>query len=231
MVVRGEVDRLRVGRPGGLARPPVQPGEQVGGIAAGDGHDHQGRVAGLVVAVVGPGRGDDQRAIRRDVRVGEIAAGVGQQGAALAGGRLDHRELHPQLGHVVPDCPAGDGPRAVGRQVGGLLVQRPAGPRGQVTGRPGQPAVGGHGHQQPRLIGAQVVIPVPDRRGLMQDRAHPGVLAPLAALRILIQPGRPRQQRGGEQQAGGAAGGDDPAGTARRGGDPAGVATRRGQQP
>ena len=180
---------------------------------------------------MGPGRGDDQRAIRRDARVGEVAAEVGQQRAALAGGRIDHRDLRPQVGLLVPDRPAGDGPGAVGRQVGRLLVQRPARLRGQVTGRPGQPAVGGHGHQQPRLTGAQVVIPVPDRRGLVQDRADPRILAALAALRVIVQPGRPRQQRGGEHQAGRAAGGDDPAGAARRGGDPAGVAALRRQQP
>ena len=144
---------------------------------------------------------------------------------------FDHRDLCPQVGLVVPDGPAGDGPGAVGRQVGRLLVQRPARLGSQVTGRPGQPAVGGHGRQQPRLIGAQVVIPVPDRRGFVQDRADPRILAPLAALRVIVQPGRPRQQRGHEHQPWGAAGRDDPADTAGRGGDPAGVTAGRGQQP
>ena len=112
-----------------------------------------------------------------------------------------------------------------------LLIQRPARLRGQVAGWGGQPAVCGPGRQQPELIGAQVVIPVPDRRGLVQDRGDPGVLALLAALRVLVRPGRPRQHRGHEHQAWRAAGGDDPADTARRGGDPAGVATGHGQQP
>ena len=124
------------------------------------------------------------------------SAPFGGQHPALATGHRDHREL----GAVSPSS-SGNGPaghRAASRQGSARTPARPA--RGRVpgsgpAGRPRPPAAGpaaaGRGQQPAGGVRAEVVIPVADRPGLVQDRGHPGVLARLAALASASRPGHP----------------------------------------
>ena len=103
--------------------------------------------------------------------------------------------------------------------------------------------------EQPGLVRPQVVVPVPDRRGLVQDGADPGVLALLAQPRVVLgcvpargaghggaNPRAPLAPRSGQHRradhdpAGvpGHLGGRDAAGQGRH--DP-GLAAGRGKQP
>ena len=140
----------------------------------------------------------------------EVVLGHRQQHPPLAAGHVDHDQFAVRLARRVPLPPPGEHRGAVRRQLERLAVQRPSrlgrqvpqpggirrpfGPFGGVVGQHGflVPAgppdlrflhlVGVDG-EQPGLVGPQVVIPEPDRRGLVQDGGDPGVLA------LLAQPG------------------------------------------
>jgi hypothetical protein len=84
--------------------------------------------------------------------------------------------------------------------------------------------------EQPRLVGPQVVIPEPDRRGLVQDSGDPGVCALLAQLSVVAVARGGQDRRADDDAAGvpGHLGGHHAAG--RRGHHPR-LAAGRGEQP
>src|SRR6185437_13697932 len=96
-------------------------------------------------------------------------------------------------------------PLAVGADGGaGHGVRHVAGQLGDV----GDALVAGDGGRgdDARLVGPEVVGPVPDRVGLVQDRGHAGVLAGLAALLVLVADAGAVQGGGGDDEGAGVAG-------------------------
>ena len=85
--------------------------------------------------------------------------------------------------------------------------------------------------RQPELVRTQVVIPVPDRGRLVQDRGHAGVRAALPLLRVVGDAAGPGQHRAGERGQRGVRRGGQPGDTAGRRGELARFPARRGQQP
>ena len=136
--------------------------------------------------------------------------------------------------------PSGDGQAPVRGQLEGVLVQGPARLGSQVPRGGAAPAVlplgplgpgpgglaGQHvGDQEPLLIRAEVMIPVPDQGRLVQDRRHAGVGAGLALLRVRAAPPAPGST--GAVNAASPA----PAAVTSRLTPPGGAATRRASPP
>ena len=99
-------------------------------------------------------------------------------------------------GAPVVDAPL-DGDRAAVGGDGETFADVAVRVRSQVP-HGGQASVadrGGLGEEDVRLVRTEVVIPVPDRVTLVQDRRHAGVLARLPALLVILDRVRARQRR------------------------------------
>ncbi len=163
-----------------------------------------------------------------------------QQRAALPGSHADSHDLAGDVSGRVPDRPASHGQRSVRCQLEVSVVKRPARIRGEIARLGGRPAavrgrvrtgLGDPRRLQPQAVRAKVVIPVPHRPGLVQDRCYPGVLPRLAACRVFRRTVAAGQRGRGEDRRSGGTGGGQARYAARRSGDPAGLAAAGGQQP
>ena len=195
-----------------------------------------------VAARVGGGRAavDLQRdlaAVRRDARVLVLVVDVGQQRAARAGREVDRHQRHAGARAALDDLPRGDGGRAVGGDVEDAVVHGRAGVAGDLpqleVGLGGGVPVGVQAaRQQARPARAEVVVPVPDRVLLVEDRGDLAVLAGLAALGVGLGVLARGGQRVGEQEDVAGAARDDEAGEpARAARDDAGLAAAGRQRP
>ena len=209
-------------------------------------HHDDGQRAGLVVALVPFPDGDDPLAVGRDPRGGEVESRGGQQNPALTAARVDDHDVLAQPPAAVVHGPSGDGHAPVRGQLESVLIQGPARLGSQVPRArrgPGPVRAGGRGRapgvlarqhvedQEPLLIRAEVVVPVPDQGGLVQDRRHAGIGTGLALLRVTSRPAGAGQHRRGEHGQSRAAGGGQLADATRRGHDAAGLPARGREQP
>ena len=145
-------------------------------------------------------------AVRGEDGVGEPEA-VGREDPPFAAGGVDDRERAVVCRPPVVDAPLdGDRP-AVGRD--GEALADVALRVGRQVADGGQPSVTdrcGLGEQHVRFVRPEVVVPVPDRVALVQDRRHSGVLARLSAFLVVLDRVRARQRRSGEGHVSGLAG-------------------------
>ena len=207
--------------------------------------DHSER-AGLVVGLVPLPDGHHPLAVRCDPRRGEVESRSGQQGPALARARIDDHDVLAKSPGAIVGGPSGDSQAAVRAQLEGVLVQGPPRLGGQVprgdrvpgripTGatRPAPGGLGGQhvGNQEPLLVRAEIMIPVPDQGRFVQDGRHAGVGAGPALLPVRSGPGGAGQHRRGERGQPRAGPGGQPAEPPGRSGDPACLPAGGGQQP
>ena len=238
-VVRGgDEDGRAVRGPGQFRGPVLQPGEQVRGVLRNpvlrgrvqrylDHGDHGGLMIGLVAFT----DGHDPLAVRRDPGRGEVESGGGQQGPVLARARVDDHDVLAQPSAAVVDGPSGDGHPPVRGQLEAVLIQGPARLGGQVPRGDLGPGAQRVGDQQPQLVRAEVMVPVPDQGRFVQDGRHARVGAGPALLPVRGGPAGAGQRRRGERGPPRAGSGGQLADAPGGCGDLAGLPARGRQQP
>ena len=184
-----------------------------------------------MIGLVAFADGHDPLAVRRDPGRGEVESGGGQQGPVLARARVDDHDVLAQPAAAIVNGPSGDGHPPVRGQLEAVLIQGPARLGGQVPRGDLGPGAQRVGDQQPQLVRAEVMVPVPDQGRFVQDGRHARVGAGPALLPVRGGPAGAGQRRRGERgpPRAGSAGqlADAPGGC----GDLAGLPGRGRQQP
>ena len=236
VVVGQEVDRRAVGRELRGAGPPVEVRGELGGGATGHVDEQQRVVRRLGVGGQPLADAHERGAVGGEARGVDVGQGVVDERPRLAGRGVGQHDPGAPSGRAVRnvlgacDQPSVGGQReVVAGAVRRTRLGRQVPQRGRVRRAAGRVVVGGQltGPEEVRDGRTQVVVPVPDRIGLVQDRGDAGVLALRAPLLVGLGVGCPGHRRRGHHHVR-AVGGDREPGDARRAGSgPRGPRRRR----